>query len=275
MNLTPTLAEPAIETHAEETAEPPQKLPRERLLEAVFLLVAALFFALHFVHLKADFPNHSPWMDWAKYTDEGWYGDAAIRHYQVGHWNVPGDFNPAAALPVWPALELVLFRFTGVSVVAARALSVCGYWLIRRWGDAPEDALRRRSLAPSIAVLLLAVSPFCFGFSRLAILEPLLILVALAALLVASRAGAASSFALSASGAARLAAHLRFARLAVGLGLLLPLIVLTKTTGVFLFPAIFWLLLASGGYRVKAFVRAAVVACGVGVVAWGACGRDT
>jgi len=52
-------------------------------------------------------------MDWAKYTDEGWYGDAAIRHYQLGHWYVPGDFNPAAALPVWPLLELALFRVTG------------------------------------------------------------------------------------------------------------------------------------------------------------------
>ena len=87
-------------------------------------------FSLHYVHLTADFPDHSPWMDWAKYTDEGWYGDAAIRHYQLGHWNVPGDFNPAAALPVWPALELVLFRFTGVSLAAARALSVTVFGLV-------------------------------------------------------------------------------------------------------------------------------------------------
>jgi 4-amino-4-deoxy-L-arabinose transferase-like glycosyltransferase len=277
MNPTSTLADPAIETRAAQITEPPRKLPWERLLEAALLLVAAIFFALHFVHLKADFPNYSPWMDWAKYTDEGWYGDAAIRHYQLGQWNVPGDFNPAAALPVWPALELVLFRFTGVSVVAARALSVtvfglilvCAYWLIRRWADARvfADGDVRRSLAPAIAVLLLAVSPFCFVFSRLAILEPLLILGTLAALLVASRAGEASV--LAASDATR-AANLRFARLAVALGLLLPLIVLTKTTGVFLFPAIFWLQLASSGYRVKAFVRAAVVACGVGVVAWSA-----
>src|SRR5438067_6350588 len=84
--------------------------------EQAVLGLAAIFYALHFLHLRADFPNHSPWMDWAKYTDEGWYGDAAVRHYQWGHWNVPGDFNPAAALPVWPLIELVLFRFTGVSL---------------------------------------------------------------------------------------------------------------------------------------------------------------
>src|SRR3984957_2237358 len=111
--------------------------------ETILLFVAAIFLALHALHLNADFPDHSPWMDWAKYTDEGWYGDAAIRHYLLGHWNVPGDFNPAAALPVWPALELVLFRFTGVSLAAARALSVtvfgltlvCCYLLIRRWSN--------------------------------------------------------------------------------------------------------------------------------------------
>ena len=39
----------------------------------LLLGIAAVFFALHFVHLTADFPNHSPWMDWSKYTDEGWY----------------------------------------------------------------------------------------------------------------------------------------------------------------------------------------------------------
>src|SRR5580704_1582768 len=101
-------------------------LPRNlnRALHLLLLAAAALFFALHFVHLTADFPNNSPWMDWSKYTDEGWYGDAAIRHFQLGHWYVPGDFNPAAALPVWPILEALVFKFTGVSLVAARALTV-------------------------------------------------------------------------------------------------------------------------------------------------------
>src|SRR5271167_2461100 len=112
-----------------------------RLVEVLFFVAATTFFALHALHLNADFPNHSPWMDWAKYTDEGWYGDGAIRHFQRGHWHVPGDFNPAAALPVWPLLEGALFRFTGVSLVAARALTVsifglillASYLLLRRW----------------------------------------------------------------------------------------------------------------------------------------------
>ncbi len=143
--------------------------------------MAAIFLALHAVHLNADFPNHSPWMDWAKYTDEGWYGDAAIRHFQRGRWYIPGDFNPAAALPVWPLLESLIFCFTGVSLQSARALTVgifaaillVSYLLLRRWYSLRQsDSGRYRfSSAPAIAVLLLAVSPFCFAFSRLAILN--------------------------------------------------------------------------------------------------------
>src|SRR5271168_1638073 len=167
-------------------------------VEAVLLLVAAIFLILHAFHLNADFPNHSPWMDWAKYTDEGWYGDGAIRHFQRGHWYVPGDFNPAAALPVWPLLEASLFRFTGVSLTAARGLTVAifglilaaSYLLLRRWRDlsTPQGQKTAKTLAPAIAVLLLAVSPFCYVFTRMAILEPLLILLTLLALLAASYA---------------------------------------------------------------------------------------
>src|ERR1700740_3077732 len=101
-----------------------------KVAESVLLLIAGIFFALHAVHLNADFPNHSPWMDWAKYTDEGWYGDGAIRHFQRGQWYVPGDLNPPAALPVWPLLEGALFRITGVNLTAARALTVAIFGLI-------------------------------------------------------------------------------------------------------------------------------------------------
>src|ERR1700722_14242397 len=110
-------------------------------VQILLLLIAAVFLALHFLHLNADFPNNSPWMDWSKYTDEGWYGDGAIRHFLLGHWYVPGDFNPAVALPVWPILEFLLFRLTGVSLTAARALTVAifaltlitSYLLVGRW----------------------------------------------------------------------------------------------------------------------------------------------
>jgi hypothetical protein len=117
-------------------------------------------------------------------------------------------------------------------------------------------------------VLLLAVSPFCYAFTRLAILEPLLILAALAALLAASAAGAAQANSEARGDGARKRAKRRGDLWAAALGLLLALMVLTKTTGVFLFPAIFWMLWASGGYRVKPFVRAWLLAGGVGAAVW-------
>jgi 4-amino-4-deoxy-L-arabinose transferase-like glycosyltransferase len=260
MNPASTLAEPVAESR------PIGPARAVRIVEAGLLLVAVIFFALHFVHLRADFPNHSPWRDWSKFTDEGWYGNAAIRHYQSGHWNVPGDFNPAAALPVWPVLEMAVFRVTGVSLAAARALTVvvfglillCSVALIRRW---PVSS-RTGWLAPAITVLLLAVNPLLYAFTRLAILEPLLILLTLAAMLAAGRAGAVAA---NADGAL----DRRSVASAVVLGLLLPLMVLSKTTGVFLFPAIFWLLWAACGYRRRPFLRSALVASGVGAAAWG------
>lgn len=242
-----------------------------RVVEVFLLAIAACFLGLHAIHLRADFPNHSPWMDWAKYTDEGWYGDAAIRHFQRGGWYVPGDFNPAAALPVWPLLESVIFRFTGVSVIAARALTVgiftliliSVYLLIRRWQYLFSEGEGRRppSLAPAIAVLLLAVSPFCYVFSRLAILEPMLILLTLLALLAASYAagrGHADSWKARLLGGIPIAA----------LGLVLPLMVLTKTTAVFLLPSVAWILFARAGYRPKTFMRMALPAFGLAAAVW-------
>lgn len=230
------------------------------------LLVAAVFFLLHYVHLRADFPNHSPWMDWAKYTDEGWYGDAAIRHFQRGSWYVKGDFNPAAALPTWPLVEAAVFRFTGVGIVAARALVVtvfglillCSYALLRRWQPRLNQRPNQRpapSLAAPAGVLLLAVSPFCYAFMRMAVLEPLLILLTLLALL------AATEFHPLATGWHRWWP-------ALALGVLLPAMVLTKTTAVFLLPAVAWMLWAQSGYRLRAFARMAAPAGALAMLLW-------
>jgi len=250
---------------------------KARIVELSLLAVAAVFFVFHAVHLRADFPNHSPWMDWAKYTDEGWYGDAAIRHFQRGTWYVPGDFNPAAALPVWPMVECLVFRFTGVSVVAARALTVgvfglvliVSYLLLRRWQQLSAQSIENRasSLAPAIGVLLLAISPFCYAFMRMAILEPMLILLTLLALLAASYAQPSET------------ARRRFTiwKLSVrpgqilpllALGIIVPLMVLTKTTAVFLLPAVAWLLFARAGYRARVLVRMASPAVMLSAIIW-------
>ena len=102
-----------------------------RWIYAIWLVLIAGFAVLHALNLRADFPNHSPWhMDWAKYTDEGWYGNAAVRAHLFGNWYLPGDFNPAPAVPVWPFLEWMLFFFTGVTIQAARGLAVAFFFAI-------------------------------------------------------------------------------------------------------------------------------------------------
>ncbi len=262
----PCLADPESISHSRPAAP-------LRVLEAVLLGLAAIFFALHFVHLTADFPNHSPWMDWSKYTDEGWYGDAAIRHFQRGHWEVPGDFNPAAALPVWPFLEGIVFRLTGVSLVAARALTVCvfgciliaAYLLLRRWQSPAYASTPAYSLAPAVAVLLLAVSPFCFVFTRIAIIEPLLVLLTLVALLAAS---SASPWPQSEFPEVETAPPVRTLFPTLALGLLLPVMILTKTTALFLFPGVAYVLWAACGYRLRTFLRIGLPAVAIAGVLW-------
>ena len=159
--------------------EPPSAgpAPLHRAARGLYALwtfgILALFF-LHFPHLLADFPNNSPWMDYSKYTDEGWYGNAAIRYFLTGHWYLHGDFNPAVALPVWPLLLAGVFHFTGVSLSAARVLGLAffGLNLILAYCVLRTQAERWVGM---LAVTLLATNPFLWAFSRLAILEPSLI----------------------------------------------------------------------------------------------------
>ena len=167
-------------TPASSTRPPVRKEARIDALAAnrwlrfvLWAIVIALAF-LKFCYLTADFPNESPWLiDQAKFTDEGWWSSAAVSHALTGHWFVPGDYNPAVALPVWPALLSLLFHFTGVSIVAARALNVTisvatlavVFLLVRRFA-------RPNSEVPALlAAVLLSASPFAFAFNRLAILD--------------------------------------------------------------------------------------------------------
>jgi hypothetical protein len=236
-----------------------------RVLSVTMLTVAGIFFALHFFHLRADFPNDSPWVDWSKYTDEGWYGDAAIRHYLSGHWYWKGDFNPAVALPVWPALELLVFRFTGVSLVAARSLAlvvfggtlVTFYFLVDRH-TRPRSGGSGQSLAAAIAVLLLCTSPMLYVFDRMAILEPLLIALTALALLTASSLQPIHWRALS----------FRSIVPTLCLALMLPAMVLTKTTAICLVPAILYMVWARAGYRIGPALRLALPPVLGGALLW-------
>ncbi len=224
-----------------------------RCAYAAWIAAIIGFAVVHALHLRADFPNHSPWFsDWAKYTDEGWYGNAAVRAHLAGNWYRAGDFNPGAALPVWPAAEWVVFAFAGVSVEAARGLAVgCFFlslllcYLLVRVSGPPWAAL--------LAVTLIVTSPFLYCFSRLAILEPMLICLFLAALNIA----------------VRLPRFKRHRLCAAAVGLLFALMLLTKLTAVFLLPAIAWATVAALRRAGKPAGDCALVAAGTAAGAYG------
>jgi hypothetical protein len=225
----------------------------KRWLYAAWLVLIAGFALLHAVHLRADFPNHTEWFsDWAKYTDEGWYGNAAIRAHLFGNWYLPGDFNPAPAVPVWPFLEWVLFFFTGVTVQAARGLAVAFFFV-----NLLLSYLLLRTRGPRwiglLALTLLVTSPFLYCFSRLAILEPLLIALTLAALNLA----------------VRLPRLRRPVWAAVAIGLLFTLMMLTKATAVFLLPALGWVLVLPLRKNIKLALRSALAAAATFAVSFG------
>ncbi len=218
-----------------------------------WLILIGVFAVLHALNLRADFPNHSPWVfDWAKYTDEGWYGNAAIRAHLFGHWYVAGDLNPAVALPVLPFLEWVLFFATGVTPEAARGLAVAfffanlllTYLLMRAHGS---------RWAGLLAVTLMVTSPFLYCFGRLAILEPILTAFTLGALNLA----------------ARLPRMRGPVKASVGIGVLFTLMMLTKTTAVFLLPALGWTMAVALRHSRKLAMRSAIAAFGTFVLSYG------
>jgi hypothetical protein len=225
---------------------------------ALWLALIAGFALLHAWHLRADFPNGSPWVfDWAKFTDEGWYGNAAIRAHLFGNWYVAGDFNPAVAVPVWPSLEGLLFFFTGVTVEAARGLAVACFFLSLVLSYLLLSNRRVGSRGPRwialLGVTLVVTSPFLYCFSRLAILEPLQITLTLAALILAVRLPQGRQPMLG----------------SICIGLLFALIVLTKTTGLFLLPALLWTIVAPLWEQRKLALRCALVMTGVALAAYG------
>ena len=224
-----------------------------RCCYGAWIALICAFAVLTAMHLEADFPNYSPWtFDWAKYTDEGWYGNAAIRAHLFGRWYVPGDFNPAVALPVLPFLEWLLFFFTGVSIKAARALDVTfffvslvlTYRLVR---------MRGTVWAGLMAVTLMFTSPFLYSFSRLAILEPILIALTLAALDIA----------------VEMPQRRRAVMTSAALGLVIALMMLTKTTALFLIPAPLWAMAVSLHHAKKPMLKCLLVASAVATVAYG------
>ena len=164
-------------------------------------------------------------MDWSKMTDEGWYGGAAIHHFVQGSWYLPDSFNPSVAMPVWPLMLAVWFAAFGVSMIAARILTMLLYGVSLALLYRLVRQARSGPLAAGV-VLLTVINPFCYCFDRLAVLEPVTVFWMMMALWLAGETPRESRWR------------------QILLGILIFLLVLTKVTGVVLVPAVLYMMAA-------------------------------
>jgi 4-amino-4-deoxy-L-arabinose transferase-like glycosyltransferase len=188
-----------------------------RRVTLLVLLLGAVAAGARFVNRDADFP---PGVNWSGdlYTDEGWYNRAAVENVKNGGWYTPGDMNTSVNHPISPLLQRAVFAVFGMNLSSARLTicaafvltAVCVYLLARRFSD---------PLAAALATLLLSVNVLLFGYSRIAALDVLSTMFAVAALAVIVRAGRPPGLRSLAAGV-----------------LLLAVAVLTKGTAVFAIP---------------------------------------
>ncbi len=188
----------------------------------ILLLVTVCLLALRLWHIRADFPNyHFYSQDGARFTDEGFYTSAALHYFTLGHAYIPGGWNPGVFMPAWPLMVGLLFRFTGVSVAAARSLAVVCAGLGVLLAYAVSRRYRSRTFA-CFTAFLVAANALGFFFGRLALLEPAFVMFLLLAIYLAGRVRPGNYV------------------LAAAVGIVFTLMTLTKTTGPFVLPAVLY-----------------------------------
>lgn len=213
----------------------------------LILLVAMVgMLALRLWHIRADFPGyHFYSQDGAKFTDEGFYTSAALNYYTLGHAYVPGGWNPGVFMPVWPLMVGLVFHFSGVSVAAARSLGVVCTWISVLLAYAITRQYRSRQFA-CFTAFLIAVNALGFFYSRLAILEPAFVMFLLLAIYLAGKVEPGGYV------------------LAAMVGIVFALMTLTKTTGLFVLPAVLYPIFAKN--RTDRVAAGKLLAVSVGVI---------
>ena len=99
------------------------------------------------------------------------YTGAALQHFTLGHAYIPGGWNLGIFMPVWPFLVGLVFHFTGISVVAARALAVGCVCLSVLLAYSIARQYESKTFA-CLTAFLIAANALGFFFGRLALLEP-------------------------------------------------------------------------------------------------------
>jgi 4-amino-4-deoxy-L-arabinose transferase-like glycosyltransferase len=151
-----------------------------RLVIIALLLGLAL---IRIVNLEADFP---PGINWSGdlYTDEGIYTSAALEHSTTGQWYRPNDYSAAVSQPVGHLVHRLVFALFGTSLFAARLtiilcfiqILILFYLLSSRFAN---------EMTAFVVAGLLVTNFYLFAFSRLAILDYIMVYFIVVALAIA------------------------------------------------------------------------------------------
>jgi 4-amino-4-deoxy-L-arabinose transferase-like glycosyltransferase len=136
-------------------------------------------------------PPHGLTSSNSPYTDEGFYSTAARNFAMFGAFGNLGRFSQLIN-PGYTAVEAVLFKITGPSFVAARALSMiatCGMILIVLWGLAKP--LGR--LAAALVAAGLAGCQLILLYGHVGIVEPFELMLVVGGFVAMTRAMAGES----------------------------------------------------------------------------------
>ncbi len=201
--------------------------------------ISIVLVVARFIFLRADFPPGIT-TSGALYTDEGWYTNAAARHYMTGEWYRPGDVNPAVNLPFGQLLVRFVFAVAGLGIGPARLATALSFVLLAGL----LAVIVRRHFGPgqaALAVLLLSSNYVAFAYSRLAVMDLIAPVIVLASLTVAgSRAWAPALVWLTSSA-------------------LLVMAILTKTTSFFALPLLGYVI----ALRQQGLVRRCLAVAGI------------
>ncbi|MDP2621250.1 MAG: glycosyltransferase family 39 protein [Hyphomicrobiales bacterium] len=149
------------------------------------LLFVAILACLRFINLDADFPLDATWSG-VLFSDEGWYTNSAVRHFVYGQWYLDGDFNPIINMPLGQLVHRLSYSIFGLGLFSARvsaalcivvAIAFTALIVRRHFGD----------WAGLLTAVILISNYQIFAFSRLAIMEPLGLSVAMAGIFLADQ----------------------------------------------------------------------------------------
>ena len=142
------------------------------------LAMAVIFLGLRFFLLTADFPGGISSSGF-RYTDEGWYTRGILSWFKGNDWYMYGDFNAAITLPIGQMLHFPSFYLFGPEAFSARltsavstvlAIVLCSFFVYRHF---------KNSDLACLVFAFLSCNYILFCYSRVAILEPVLVLFAI------------------------------------------------------------------------------------------------